>query len=202
MSVLQARKRLLLVPQTVPLLLHTFSGASLTPSDLGPNLTTVTGTAVVSGGVLKKSDSTELLVRCAGLASNCVQQIKFNFGNSVAASRRVLLFARDDQAGNRLDVAVSRSAGTVVISSRAAFAPTTIASAAQAMSDSTDYWLRWSVSGTALRVWWSTDGGTFTEIISATTALYPSQTGVALALTDNDAGTTVQADDYLVWRAP
>lgn len=182
---------------------HTFSGASLTPSDLGPSFTTVSGTPSVSGGVLSKADATNVELRANGLAANIVYQAKLNFGNSAATNRRMLLRARQNADGsNRFQLTLNRASNQIVLARVDASTPTTIASVSYTVAGSTDYWLRWVMNGSRHEVLISTGGATFASQFTATDAAYASQTAIGLFLIDDAVTPTCTVDDLLVWMAP
>lgn len=183
---------------------HTFSGASLTPSDLGPSFTTVSGTPSVSGGVLSKANATNVELKAAGLAANIVYQAKLNFGSSTATNRRMLLRARQDSSSgaDRFQLTLNRAANQIVLARVDAGTPTTIASVSYTFNGSTDYWPRWVMRGSVHEVLISTDGTTFASQFTATDAAYASQTAIGLFLIDDAVTPTCTVDDLLVWRAP
>lgn len=180
---------------------HTFSGASLTPSDQGPSLTTISGTASVTGGVLTKVGATNLEVRAHGLAANITYQAKFNFGASAGANRRMLLRARQDSGtgDNRFQLTINRVAGQLVLARVDAGTPTTIGSVSVTINNSTDYWLRWVMRGSRHEVLLSTDGVSFASQIVVTDAAYSAQTTVGAFIIDDAASPTATIDDLMVW---
>lgn len=192
------------------LLRHTFSGASLTPSDLGPNLTTSIGTPVVSGGTLSKSGVGNLVVGTgtAGApislgASNIVAQCRMNFGDSAATDRRVLLKCRSDINGNVIEFGIHRLVGGgtgVQIGSRASGSLTVIGFQSATIADSTWYVFQARLFGTSLRALLGPDGGLLTEYLAATSGLYLSQAAIEAAIID--ANSTIQLSELEVWRAP
>lgn len=185
------------------LLRHTFSGASLTPSDLGPSLTAATGTPSVSGGVLGMAASNPITVFAAGLAANLVIQARVNFGNSAGADRRVEIQARASAAdANTVSAVLYRSNNQILIWRRDAGTATTIATLNSAgLIDSTDYWVRFVLRGSSLEVLTSTDGATFTSRLTATESTYATNTGLALRANDNGTQTII-VDDLMVWTPP
>ena len=188
MSVLQARRRLLLVPQTVPLLRHTFSGASLTPSDLGPNLAVLSGAMTVSGGTLKNNGVANSRAGVT-LAANVTLEAKFRFAStSASADQRVVLNVRSDLAVasyNNLEVVASKTGAYIQLGSRAGGSLTDISTVGLAWSADTDYWMRVVASGSRIEVLTSTNGTAFTSRIVATSALYPTQTGIEARIQDS-----------------
>lgn len=186
------------------LLRHTFSGASLTPSDQGPAITTVSGTPSVSGGVLSKANATNVELKAVGLAANVIYQAKLNFGDSAATNRRMLLRARQDSGNgaDRFQLTLNRAANQIVLARVDAGTPTTIASVSYTVNGSTNYWLRWVMNGSRHEVLISTDGVTFASQFTATDAAYVGQTAIGLFLIDDAVTPTCTVDDLLVWRAP
>ncbi len=200
-AALSAVKAAVLTPRRRYLLRHTFSGASLTPSDQGPSFTTASGTPVVSDGVLSMGSNFSIFA--SGLAANVVVQAKVNFGGSAGSDRRVEIQARASAANaNTVSAVLSRSSNSIVIWRRDGGTATTLATLNSAgLSDSTNYWVRFVLRGSALEVFTSTDGATFTSRVTATEATYATNTGLALRLDDNGTR-TITVDDLLVWRAP
>lgn len=182
------------------LLRHTFSGASLTPSDQGPSLTVDSGTPIVSGGALTKTVSGNSGVRVDSLAVNAVIQAKVNFGGSSGSDRRAFLRLRDGGAtGNRYEAALLRSGTTgLQINRRDNNAATQLGFSAFGVVDNTDYWVRFVVRGSTFEAFSSTDGVTFTSrlVVTDSTYLY---SGIAVILIDNAVSPTLQVDDLLVW---
>lgn len=178
---------------------HTFSGASLTPSDLGPSFSTSSGTPTVSGGVLGMG-AINATIYAAGLAANITVQAKVNFGNSAGADRRFEIQARASAAnGNTVSAVLFRSSNSIVVWRRDAGSATTLATVSSAgLLDSTNYWVRFVLRGSNLEVLTSTDGTTFTSRVTVTESTYAANTGLALKLDDNGTG-TITVDDLLVW---
>lgn len=185
------------------LLLHTFSGASLTPSDLGPSFE-ANANLPVTGGVLTKSGSGSQESRALGVGANVVAQIKVNFGNSAGTDRRAQLRIRRDAASTNdfIEVELSRTGGSITLRRVDAGSATNIGSAAVTVADSTNYWVRISADGSRLEVFTSTDGAAWTSRITATESAYVTNQAVVLRLVDNVASPTLTIDDLLVWRAP
>ena len=183
---------------------HTFSGASLTPSDLGPAFEVAGGTATVSGGVLAQADATTLIVRTTPLAANVVVQAKVNFGNSAGTARAVYVQPRHTEAtGNAVRARLDRTAQTLTIARLDAFTATTLATVGSlSLADSTWYTLRFSCSGSTLRAQAFTADGTLVAEAVVTEPLYVAQVGIRVALFDNVASPQVTIDDLLVWMAP
>lgn len=177
---------------------HTFSGASLAPSDQGPSFSTSVGTPAVSGGVL--SMGSNFTIYAAGLAANLVVQARVNFGNSAGADRRFEIQARASAANaDTVSAVLYRSSNAIVIWRRDAGTATAIATLNSAgLLDSTDYWIRFVLRGSNLEVLTSTDGTTFTSRVTATESTYATNTGLALKLDDNGTR-TITVDDLLVW---
>ena len=167
---------------------HTFSGASLTPSDQGPNLAVLSGAMSVAGGVLKNNGVANSRAGVA-LAANVRQEAKFRFAStSASADQRVVLNVRSDLAAssyNNLEAVASKTGAYIQLGSRASGSLTDISTVGLAWSADTDYWMRVVVSGSNLQVLTSTDGTTFTSRIVATSALYPTQTGVEVRIQDS-----------------
>jgi hypothetical protein len=184
------------------LLRHTFSGASVTPSDLGPSLTTVSGPAVVSGGVLATSGGSDCQLGLTTLAVNVAMQVKVNFGGGAGTNRRVFLRARDDNAGaTRYEAILYRSGTTgLEINRRTGGGPVPLGFSAISIVDSTPYWFRFVAVGNRLEALFSTDGSTFVSKLVVTDATYPNVAGVQLLLQDNAVSPTLTADDFLIWR--
>lgn len=184
------------------ILRHTFSGASLTPSDLGPALVGAGGTAVVSGGVLAQGDSTTLVLLATNLGADIIAQARVNFGNSAGATRALQIQARFASAGNYVRVFLSRSGDSLTIQRADAFANTTLASVGSlGLADSTHYWLRFRLSGSRLEALTSTDGSTFTSRVVVTEPLYATNRDLRLVLQDGAASPTITVDDLLVWTS-
>lgn len=182
---------------------HTFSGASVTPSDLGPSFTTVSGTPVVSGGVLSKAGASNLILAAPINASNATVQARVNFGNSAGTDRRIGLALRRDDSNNMIEGLLYRTGGNVHIVRRDAGAATILADVGGlGFADSTDYWLRVVMRGSRIELLTSTNGTTFVSRAVVTETLYASNTGMRLLLTDDVSSPTAQADDLLVWGSP
>lgn len=182
------------------LLRHTFSGASLTPSDQGPAFSTISGTPSVTGGVLTKVGASLLGVAVTVGTANAAIQAKVNFGNSAGSSRRVGLSLRRDGSNNMIEAMLYRTGGNVQIIRRDAGAATILADVGGlGTADSTDYWLRLTVAGSRLEALTSTDGSTFTSRAVVTEPLYTANTGVRVLLDDDAASPTITVDDLLVW---
>lgn len=188
------------------LLRHTFSGASVTPPDQGPSITTAAGTPSVSGGVLKNSDANQVNLRARTGAANLVVQWKTNFGNSAGTDRRAQIRVRHNVGVSRYNFVLYRSSDLVKIQRFDSGTTTTdIASVAYAMANSTDYWCRAIANGSSLTLQVSTDGAAFTTIATATDSTYltcPAGSDFEIDLIDNVASPTIQVDDLLIWRAP
>lgn len=204
MHLTRLRRDVSLVPGRVGLrclLRHTFSGASLTPSDQGPSFSTISGTASVGSGVLTKVGATNLEVRAHGLAANITYQARFNFGASAGANRRMLLRARQDAStgDNRFQLTINRVAGQLVLARVDSGTPTTIGSVSVTIANSTDYWLRWVMRGSTHEVLFSTDGTTWSSQIVVTDATYTTQTSIGVFVIDDAASPTATIDDLLVW---
>lgn len=185
------------------LLRHTFSGSALTPSDQGPNLAVVAGAMTVSGGVLKNNGVANSRVGVA-LAANVVVESKFRF-NSLSASSdiRLILNVRSDLAVasyNNLEIVAGKSGGYIQLGSRASGSLTDISTVGLAWSADTDYWMRVIPRGSRIEVLTSTTGSAWTSRIVATSALYPSQTGVEARIQDSGSdgnGANGATIDYL-----
>ena len=184
---------------------HTFSGASLTPSDLGPNLRDTGVLATVGGGVLSKTSASACLIVAALAAPNLVVQWKTNFGNSAGADRRAQIRVRHTAGVSRYNFVLYRSSNLVKIQRFDSGTTTTdLASVAYAMADSTNYWCRCIANGPRLELLVSTNGTTFTSLAAVTDTTYAAGSGedFEIDLIDNVASPTIQVDDLLVWRAP
>lgn len=183
---------------------HTFSGASLTPSDQGPAFSTAENVPTVSGGVMAIGASQPLGVFAAGLAANVIAQMRVNFGNSTGTDRRASLQIRASAYnGNVIEAVLHKTADNVQIWRRDAGPATTLAiSAALSLQNSTDYWLRVRAVGNVIEVFTSTDERIWTSRVTATESLYATNTGLAVRLADNGTPRTITVDDLLVWRAP
>ena len=181
---------------------HTFSGASLTPSDLGPSFE-ANANLPVTGGVLTKSGSGSQQTKALGVGANVVAQMKVNFGNSAGTDRRAQLRVRRDagDTGDFFQVQLDRTLGNVVLHRSDANSLTSLGSVSLTVSDSTNYWVRIAATGSRLEVSTSTDGATFTSLIVAADTAYPSNQAVEIRLVDNVASPTITVDDLLVWRA-
>lgn len=181
------------------LLRHTFSGAALTPSDLGPALTTNYGTVIVSGGVLSFGVANVGLF-VPNIGANIVAQVRVNFGNSAGGDRRVSIQARASaMSGNVVEAVLYRSSDQIALWRRDAGAVTVLASSgALSLADSTDYWLRLVLRGSNLEVLTSTDGTTFTSRITHSEPLYVANTGLGIKIDDNGTQTII-VDDLMVW---
>lgn len=185
------------------LLRHTFSGASLTPSDLGPNLAVLSGAMSVGSGVLKNNGVANSRVGVA-LAANVVVESKFRF-NSLSASSdiRHTLNVRSDLAVasyNNLEIVAGKSGGYIQVGSRASSSLTDISTVGLAWSADTDYWMRVIARGSRIEVFTSTNGSAWTSRIVATSALYSSQTGVEARIQDSGSdgnGANGATIDYL-----
>lgn len=199
---MQARRRLLLVPQTVPLLRHTFGGAAVTPSDQGPNLTDIGGIATVSGGVLSKTGAAASTLRARLGVANFVVQWKTNFGGSAGADRRSQVRVRHDTAAsNRYNFVLYRSSNTLKIQRADAGVTVDLLDVPTALADSTNYWTRGVVRGNYLEILLSTDGVTWVSKGSVTDANYPTAPAgndFEINLVDNGT-TSITVDDLLVW---
>lgn len=182
---------------------HTFSGASLTPSDLGPNLTAESGTPSVSGGVVKASSATTLEIgyKAANLAINATHDVWLNFGNSAGTSRVFYVrLRRHPSTDNSLWVRISRSSDQIRLDKIVDGVITTVATQDSAgIADSTDYLARVVASGTSIRVLFGTSVATLTERIAATVTEHTSNGGIGLILADNVASPTLHVDRYEVY---
>ena len=190
-------------PQIVYLLRHTFSGASLTPSDLGPSFE-ANANLPVTGGVLTKSGSGSQQTKAPGVGANVVAQMRVNFGNSAGTDRRAQLRVRRDAGatGDFIQVQLDRTLGNVVLHRSDANSLTTLGSASVTLADSTNYWVWISAVGSRLQVFTSTDGAAWTSRITATESAYVTNQAVEIRLVDNVASPTLTIDDLLFWRAP
>ena len=179
---------------------HTFSGASLTPSDQGPSFSVSEFAPSVSGGVMAMGASQPIGVFASGVGANLVAQMKVNFGNSAGADRRASIQIRASAYnGNVIEALLSRSADQIALWRRDAGAVTTLAAVNSAgLADSTDYWLRIVASGSNLQVLTSTDGSAFTSRITYSEPLYVANTGLGIRLVDNGTR-TITVDDLRVW---
>lgn len=182
------------------LLRHTFTDTLLTP-DYGPTLTLTSGTPVVSGGTMRKTNSSNSSISVSPLRIDVVAQVKFNFGNSVGTDRRGFVRLRNEGAtGNRYDAVLYRSnTPGLEINRRDNNVVTQLGFAAFTVADSTDYWVRFEVQGTRFEAWTSTDGIVFVSRLVVTDSTYLSYSGVEIVLVDNVASPTIQADDLMVW---
>lgn len=180
---------------------HTFSGASLAPSDQGPSFGTSSGTPSVSGGVLTKVGTTTLEIYAVNVGSNIVMQAKVNFGNSDGAARRVQLRLRRDDvdAQNYFTLIFTRT--DLELSRRDSGVATQLAFTSFATANSTNVWLRYSARGSRHEVWTSADGSTFTSRIVVTDAAYQTQTRIGALIVDNGTTSEVTIDDLLVWTS-
>ena len=200
MSVLQARRRLLLVPQTVPLLRHTFSGASLTPSDLGPSLTAHAGTFAGSGGVCWCSSDTNGDNATADVgAANLYARVTIR-GTLASATdfREPQLIVRYLDANNYLSIrSVSGSAYQLLKTDGGS--ASVIATAAATFLDGTDY--RFEVRCAGNRIEAFLDGvSKFVHVLSGGDTKYSAYTRVGLRLRKSGSPATAASwDDLLVW---
>lgn len=186
------------------LLRHTFSGASLTPSDQGPPLTAYYATPTVSGGVLVMDPASITVgVWNASVGANVDAQVRVNFGNSAGASRRVLLQIRmSDVNDNTIEAVINRADDSLALWRRDASVVTVLAGVSSVgLQDSTDYWLRLRAVGNQIEVFTSLNGTTWTRQMTVTEALYASNAGVGARLID-DGTKTITLSDFVVWRAP
>ena len=179
---------------------HTFSGAALTPSDLGPALGVSESAPSVSGGVMAMGASQPTGVFASGVGANLVAQMKVNFGNSAGADRRASIQIRASAYnGNVIEAVLHRTNDQIALWRRDAGAVTTLATVNSAgLADSTDYWLRIVARGNNLQVLTSTDGTTFTSRITYSEPLYGANTGLSIRLVDNGTQ-TITVDDLRVW---
>lgn len=191
-----------LTPGPRYLLRHTFSGAALAPSDLGPPFTVNGGVAAVSGGVLAAKANGSTTLDAVTLAANIVAQCRVNFGNSIGTDRRFEIQARASAAnGDTISAVLHRTSGNVQIWRRDAGTATVLGTQAVTVADSTDYWLRLIVRASRIELLTSTDGLVFVSRLVVTEATYAANTGLAIRLTDNVASPTIIADDLMVWAA-
>lgn len=196
-----------------PVLYHSFSGASLTPSDIGPNLTLLGGTVTISDGTIKPNGVANIRVGALIGMTNGVVQTKFRFNAaSVSSDRRAILNIRSDSiAGGApskaIEAILTRSGNAVILAQRDPGVYTELASAGVSggVLDSTDYWLRISFFGPDIRVWLSTDGVTFTHKITVNNNNYLTQGGVDLRIqdsgSDGNGSNGTEADNLLAWTA-
>lgn len=182
---------------------HTFSGAGLTPSDLGPNLTTDTGTPSVSGGVLKPASATTLEVgyKAVNLAVNATHDVWLNFGNSAGTSRSLYVrLRRHPSTDNSLWVRFNRTSDQIRLDKIVDGVITQVAIQNSAgLSNSTTYLARVIALGTSIRVLFGTSDASLTERVSATVTEHTSNGGIGLILADNVASPTLQVDRYEVY---
>ena len=191
-TALLAVKAAVLTPRRRYLLRHTFSGASLTPSDQGPNLAVLSGAMTVSGGTLKNNGVANSRAGVT-LAANVTLEAKFRFAStSASADQRVVLNVRSDLVAasdnnlyNNLEVVASKTGAYIQLGSRAGGSLTDISTVGLAWSADTDYWMRVVASGSRIEVLTSTNGTAFTSRIVATSALYPTQTGIEARIQDS-----------------
>lgn len=182
------------------LLRHTFSGASLTPSDLGPAVSVSEFAPSVSGGVMAMGASQPTGIFASGVGANVVAQMRINFGNSAGADRRASIQIRASAyTGNVIEALLYRSSDQIALWRRDAGAVTVLAGVNSAgLADNTDYWLRIVARGSNLEVLTSTNGSTFTSRITYSEPLYVANTGLGIRVVDNGTK-TVTVDDLLVW---
>lgn len=181
---------------------HSFSGAAVTPSDLGPPLLTDGGAPAVSGGRLTKTTASNLNLRAADVGVNVVAEWRVNFGASPGVTRAAYLRVRVVDNTNAYEAQLFRTGTTsLVIARRVAGAGTTLGSSATAVVDSTDYLVRFSAVGDRLVAELFSAAGALVTSVSVTDTTFPAASGVGLWLLDSDAAPTVQADYLEAWAA-
>ena len=173
-------------------------------ADTGQSWVQWNGPLTISSNALTNSTSNGRHDIDSLISDNYEIGAKFRFLNSVATDRRAILQARSLTSGtdNCLEATLHRSAGHIKLGTRTSGAYADLVTpVVYAVADNTDYWLTVRVQGQTIKVFLSTDGETYSEYISTTSALYTSQTGVGIRLNENSPEVNgIQADNFYMRR--
>jgi hypothetical protein len=176
-------------------------------ADSGQVWVAKTGTMSVSSGVAINTTNNARYDIEALIADNYEIGSRFRFLTSAGTDRRAIFqlrcLAASGGADNLIEVTLNQSSQDVQIATRTAGALTSIGSTGYTFANNIDYWAKVRVAGQSLELLIGSDGITYSSIITRSSALYTTQTGVGLRLNDSATYTqTITADNFTVRRLP